>query len=87
MRTLPTSTALRNAFFGVFSLLSVVAMTAPAAAEPAYGFAVGDTLPIYVFHGEDGVRRSTTEFRGKWFLFKRGAEWTPRKTVALPAFW
>nr|WP_236778293.1 MULTISPECIES: redoxin domain-containing protein [Azospirillum] len=68
-------TASRNVFCGLLALLSIAALTVPAAAEPAYGFAVGDTLPIYTFHGEDGVRRSTAEFRGKWFLFKRGAEW------------
>lgn len=75
MRTPPALAASRNVFFGLLSLLSVVALAAPAAAEPAYGFAPGDTLPIFTFHGEDGVRRSTAEFRGKWFLFKRGAEW------------
>ena len=75
MRTPPALTASRSVFCGLLALLSVAALTAPAAAEPAYGFAPGSTLPIFTFHGEDGVRRSTAEFRGKWFLFKRGAEW------------
>lgn len=51
-----------------------VLLVSPALAQ-TYGFAAGDRLPVITYHGEDGIPHSTEEFRGRWFLFKRGADW------------
>ena len=46
-----------------------------AAFAGTFGFAPGDQLPAYTYRSEDGANRSTADFRGKWWLLKRGAEW------------
>ena len=54
---------------------SVTMLAVSPVLAQSYGFAVGDRLPVFRYHGEDGVAHRTDEFRGRWFLFKRGADW------------
>ncbi|MGA1859870.1 thioredoxin family protein [Azospirillum sp. 11R-A] len=75
--TLAAVTRINSALLTIGPAFAVLLTMLPAspAQSQSYGFTVGDRLPVFTHHGEDGVTHHTDEFRGRWFLFKRGADW------------